>query len=101
MLETDLFSRKHEGVISRSRRGRDLLEQRVELPSDLANALARRLKRRPEELSRRDVLRYQSDDLARETGMPVDEIQRLKLTALGLRVRRRDTEDDGGGRGGR
>jgi hypothetical protein len=96
-IETDLFTRKLEGVISRSRRGRNLLTERAEFPRELANALAGRLKRKPEELSRRDMLRYQSEDLARESGLAVDEIRRIKLAMLGLPVRQREPEYDGGG----
>jgi hypothetical protein len=92
ILETDLFVRQLEGVISRSRYGRELLTKPMEYPRALAKVLATRLKRKPEELSRRDILRFQADDLARASGVEIGEIRRLKLATLGLAARRK-TED--------
>ena len=55
--------------MSRTRRGREQLTDRAEIPRKLARVLAARLNRQPEELTRRDVLRYQAEDLARESSM--------------------------------
>ncbi len=95
-IETDLFARQVEGIISRSRRGRDLLTKRMELPDDVAKMLAERLRRRPEELTRRDVLRYRSEDLAADSGIAVDELRRIKLAALGIPLRQRKEADHAG-----
>jgi len=75
--------------MSRTRRGREQLTDRAEMPRKLARVLAARLNRQPEELTRRDVLRYQAEDLARESSMSVEEIRRVKLAALGVRVQQR------------
>jgi hypothetical protein len=94
-VDTDLFARQFVGMMSRTRRGREQLTDQAEMPGELARVLAARLNRQPEELTRRDVLRYQAEDLARESGISVEEIRRIKLAALGVRVQQRTPEAGG------
>ncbi|WP_159083772.1 hypothetical protein [Nocardioides terrigena] len=95
-VETDLFAKQVEGVLSRSRRGRDLLAQPVTLPKDVAKAVADRLHRKPGELTQKDLLRFQVGDIARESGRPAADIRRLKLGSLGMTLR--DGDKLGGNR---
>ena len=100
-VDTDLFARQLEGIMSRTRRGREQLTDRAEMSRKLARVLAARLNRQPDELTRRDILRYQAEDLARESGTSVEEIRRVKLAALGVRVQRRRPKAGGEKTGGR
>jgi hypothetical protein len=94
-VDTNLFARQLEGIMSRTRCGRKQLTDQAEMPLKLARVLAARLNRQPEELTRRDVLRYQAEDLARESGMSVEEIRRVNLAALGVRVQQRRPKTGG------
>jgi hypothetical protein len=97
-VDTELFARQLEGIMSRSRRGREQLRERAALPGSVAKVVADRLNRKADGLSRRDLLRVRSDELARESGMSVEEVRRVKLATLGLRLRgRKDDPEKGGG----
>ncbi|WP_413452547.1 hypothetical protein AA0Y32_10210 [Georgenia phoenicis] len=88
-VETDLFAKQLEGVVGRTRLGREQLGARAELPDALAKVLATRLNRPPEELTRRDLLRFRAEELAQETGIEVADLRRARLAALGATVRRK------------
>jgi hypothetical protein len=95
-LETDLFPRQLEGVLSRTRRGRDLLESGLRgLPDPITKFIAARLKKDPARLTRRDLLRFQTSELVRESGLNRAEVARAKLGALGVPVKAAQPKGEG------
>ena len=86
-LETDLFAKQVEAIAARTRRGRSQLEQRAEVDVKTKRLLAQALGKQQGEVTRRDLLRFRSVDLARDLGADANTVGRLKLTALGLPVK--------------
>jgi len=74
----------------RSRRGRLELDKPVgrAVPKELAEALAERVGKKPNELKRRDVLGFRFRDLAKLGKVEPAAIGRMQLQLLGVPVKR-------------
>jgi hypothetical protein len=94
---TDAFVRHVTQFASRSRRGREMLDAPATevIPGDLADGLAERLGKAPEELTARDVLSFRGKDLARMTSAGVEALARARLALAGVALKGGDGEGNG------
>jgi hypothetical protein len=89
-LYSEPFVRQLTQFARRSRQGREELNKPVgrAVPRELAEALAERVGKKPNELKRRDVLGFRFKDLAKLGDSDPTAIARMQLQLLGVPVKR-------------
>ena len=94
-VETDLFARKLEMMLRRSRSGRKLLTRNISksLPDGVAKAISKDSGKSATEITAIDLLRYKNFDLSRKSGIGTEKIAIAKQRALGLGIKSRSDKD--------
>ena len=90
-LETDIFLRQLETYMRRSRRGREILAGDAAnlLPESALKVVGKQLGKKPNEVTRRDILRFRTPDLARIAKLDERLVAETKLKALRVPVKKR------------
>jgi hypothetical protein len=93
-IETDLFLRQLETYVRRTRRGRSILtgEAGKQVPESVARAIGKQMGKRPDQVTKRDILRFRNRDLSRLTGVDPSEVAQMKMKLL--RVKLKGTSKD-------
>ena len=85
--DTDFFAKQLEYKLTQSNRGRRILKQNVskDIPKDVLVKFEKYFKKAGKEITRRDLLSIRGDELARVGGLKKDQIQKMKLSLLGVK----------------
>ncbi|MDH4113851.1 MAG: hypothetical protein OEU89_00140 [Burkholderiaceae bacterium] len=97
-IETDFFAKQLEAVVSRTRKGRELLAQPAHkrFSKEAVSHLAKRLKKEPASVTMADMLTLQRSELAKLSGLDPKDVQRLKLASLGVAFKKGQDKPAGG-----
>lgn len=84
--QTDFFAKQLEHQLQQTTYGHDILQKHAasKLPKELVARVAEHLKKDAKGISLQDVLGFRNADLSKIFGLGESEIQRLKLSALGV-----------------
>lgn len=84
--DTDFFAKQLEYAVGQTKMGRKLLAEPAEkrFPGRAVASVAKKLHKKPGEVSMADMLALQAPDLAQAGGIDEKEVQALKLQALGV-----------------
>ncbi len=94
-VDTDFFARQLELRLIQFKKGRELLNEPVskEIPHKVLHKLEDRLRKDCEEITRRDLLSLQTEELTKILGMKTEDIHRIKLVSLGVVFKPNETDD--------
>jgi len=89
-IETDLFARQLSSYVVRTRAGRTELGRPVvgRLDEKIAEALSKHLNKSPKEVTVSDVLDMRNEDLAKIAGIELRDVARLKMSLLGVGLKK-------------
>ncbi|WIX85767.1 hypothetical protein [Amycolatopsis sp. DG1A-15b] len=87
--ESHFFTRQLEMRIRQTGKGRRLLQDKrgIDIPSSADKVLEALLQKKREDFTRGDLLSLKSPELARATGLAEAEVERLRLTWLGVKFK--------------
>jgi hypothetical protein len=85
-IETDFFAKQLEYAVGKTRKGRGLLAKPAKklFPERAVAAMAKQLMKEPAKVTLSDMLTLQAKQLAQAGEIKEEEVQRLKLSALGI-----------------
>jgi hypothetical protein len=94
--ETEFFARQLENTLVQSYKGRKLLARKVadDIPKEILPQLSKHLKKKPEQITRKDLISLRGENLAKITNLKEDQVHRLKLSLLGVKFREGKSKDD-------
>jgi len=84
--ETDFFAKQLEYAVLQTKKGRTLLNRPAKkmLAEEAIRQIAKRFRKEPDAVTLSDALALEGRDLAKVAGLSEEEVQRLKLSALGV-----------------
>jgi hypothetical protein len=85
-IETEFFAKQLEYALIQTKKGRELVNRSAaeHLPERAIKNLAKRFRKKPEDVTLVDALALQGQELAEVSGLSEQEVQRFKLTTLGV-----------------
>lgn len=86
-IETDFFAQQLEYKLRQIKKGRAILNDSAakNLPKEILPKLEKHFGKDAKSITRYDIMNIQNANLARITGIKAEEIQKLKLTSLGVK----------------
>lgn len=91
-VETDFFARQIEAHVSRSRLGRRKISEKAaeRVNNWVVRAVGENINKKPEDVTVRDVLRTRNHEFLRLIDMKAEEIARIKMDLLGVKIKDQD-----------
>jgi hypothetical protein len=92
--ETDVFSKQLENKLTQFNVGREILSRNVvkDIPKDILPKLEKHFGKKCKDISHADVLTLKSESLKRITGMKPENIQKLKLSLMGIQFKEESSQ---------
>jgi hypothetical protein len=86
-METEFFTKQLHARLAQYKKGRETIFEPVtsDLPKEAIGKMEKYFKRAGKDISRYDLVSVRKDELVKITGLKPEEIQKLKLKALGLK----------------
>ena len=95
-VETDFFAKQLEYALVQTKKGRELINRPAaeSLPKQAIAHLAKRFRKEPKDVTLADALALEGRELAEVSRMNEQEIQRFKLTSLGVVFQENKPDDN-------
>ncbi len=85
--DTEFFARQLELKMVQFKKGREILDESVsrEVPRSVLPKLARHFRKDAKLITRKDMLSLRSEELYKVLGMKPEQVQKMKLTSMGVK----------------
>ncbi|MGV8962523.1 MAG: hypothetical protein ACOH2V_03990 [Candidatus Saccharimonadaceae bacterium] len=95
-VDTDFFTKQLEYKMIQFKNGRKILNESIvaDLPNETLLKLEKYFNKSAKEITRQDLLSIRNESLAKITGLKADQIQKVKLSSLGVKFNPEKPKDE-------
>ncbi|MBT1704920.1 homeobox domain-containing protein [Chryseosolibacter indicus] len=100
-VDTDFFAKQLEYKLIQYHKGRAILDQSIvnDVSGDALQRLEKFFGKNAKEITRKDLLTLRSEELSKKIGLKMEQVQKIKLGALGVKFTSNEDKENNGVKG--